>query len=575
MNEEKDLDINNEDNNNSNNDSINNDLPNEQNDSTNTENSANEVNNTPKAGNGYRGLASSNRQAFARGLNDNYDDRIARNQASLNEARARANNPNKMNTGHENEEEQTNPDTGESNFSEKNKLDKAKDQGNILKNKTELASSKIDKVRSEAFKVMHPGQAAKMALKVAVKTKLKAVLLNPAFLIPVCFILMFLFVLFTVVVIIEGNDGNNSSSGSIVSTSGECGFTISDTSFSKSEYKEKVCEYAKSNSKAKEFCDDADSIYDLSKASNINPELVIVRAVVEGFSPAYDKSGNIRETYRYNHWGIGCTNTGGLSACKKYPTFLNGVKGFLDVIDGYSSLIDMMTSYAFIGHNWIEGASDIGGCYYFEHMKNYYADTPEAQKSKSNAQKACAAGGTGIPTTKYDQDAYALYQVDNKMGGTRERIFGLKLNEGVSCSTNGIEGDGVTTGNMTHPCPKMKYVSSEFGPRKSPGGIGSTNHKGIDLAAVTGTPVLAADGGKVIFAGTKSAEGKYIKIDHGDGIITQYMHLSKIEVKEGDKVSKGQKIGEVGSTGNSTGPHLHFGVMKNGVNENPRKYVNF
>ena len=123
------------------------------------------------------------------------------------------------------------------------------------------------------------------------------------------------------------------------------------------------------------------------------------------------------------------------------------------------------------------------------------------------------------------------------------------------------------------------YISSYFGYRQSPGGIGSTNHKGIDIPAPTGTPIYAAASGTIVAMLSPSASGGagyYTKINHnGKGLITEYMHQSKFNPKlsVGDKVSKGDIIGYVGSTGNSTGPHLHFGVIVNGVNQDPLNYV--
>lgn len=123
------------------------------------------------------------------------------------------------------------------------------------------------------------------------------------------------------------------------------------------------------------------------------------------------------------------------------------------------------------------------------------------------------------------------------------------------------------------------YISSYFGNRQSPGGIGSTNHKGIDIPAPTGTPIYAAASGTIAAMLSPSASGGagyYIKINHDQsGISTEYMHQSRFNpnLSVGDHVSKGDIIGYVGSTGNSTGPHLHFGVLVNGVNRNPLDYV--
>lgn len=117
-------------------------------------------------------------------------------------------------------------------------------------------------------------------------------------------------------------------------------------------------------------------------------------------------------------------------------------------------------------------------------------------------------------------------------------------------------------------------ITSNFGHRHSPGGIGSTNHQGLDIAGSMGEPVAAADGGVVIMAKWYGGAGKTVQIQHDDGTITQYSHLSWWEPKVGDTVAQGQEIGKVGSTGNSTGPHLHFGVIKNGNYVDPLDYLN-
>ena len=121
--------------------------------------------------------------------------------------------------------------------------------------------------------------------------------------------------------------------------------------------------------------------------------------------------------------------------------------------------------------------------------------------------------------------------------------------------------------------PVSGRITSYFGGRKSPGGIGSTNHKGIDIAAPKGTPVYAADGGTVTYAGWMSGYGYLVRINHGNGYETYYGHNSSLTVSVGQKVYKGQQIARVGSTGNSTGNHCHFEVRYNGVAKNPLNYL--
>ena len=121
--------------------------------------------------------------------------------------------------------------------------------------------------------------------------------------------------------------------------------------------------------------------------------------------------------------------------------------------------------------------------------------------------------------------------------------------------------------------PTSGRISSYFGGRKSPGGIGSTNHKGIDIAVPRGTPIYAADGGTVTYSGWMSGYGYLVQIDHGNGYVTRYGHNSSLTVSVGQHVYKGQQIARAGSTGNSTGNHCHFEVRYNGVAKNPLNFL--
>ena len=121
--------------------------------------------------------------------------------------------------------------------------------------------------------------------------------------------------------------------------------------------------------------------------------------------------------------------------------------------------------------------------------------------------------------------------------------------------------------------PTSGRISSYFGGRKSPGGIGSTNHKGIDIAVPRGTPIYAADGGTVTYSGWMSGYGYLVQIDHGNGYVTRYGHNSSLTVNVGQHVYKGQQVARAGSTGNSTGNHCHFEVRYNGVAKNPLNYL--
>ena len=142
-------------------------------------------------------------------------------------------------------------------------------------------------------------------------------------------------------------------------------------------------------------------------------------------------------------------------------------------------------------------------------------------------------------------------------------------------------GDGGSTGSgaaayangtFIFPVATYSYISSRFGERIHPITGELKNHNGMDIAANSGTAVYAADGGKVVLAEWYGGYGNCIMIEHGNGYKTLYGHLSYIGVKNGQYVNQGDTIGQVGSTGNSTGPHLHFEVYSNGSRIDPEQF---
>lgn len=127
---------------------------------------------------------------------------------------------------------------------------------------------------------------------------------------------------------------------------------------------------------------------------------------------------------------------------------------------------------------------------------------------------------------------------------------------------------------MPNQWPVEGEITSAFGTRDSPfGGRSSSFHDGIDIANDVGTCVVSAGDGKVIFADWKPVYGKTILIAHGYGLVSKYSHNSAFIVKEGDTVKKGQPIARLGNTGRSTGPHLHFSILKNDEPQDPMIYL--
>ena len=134
-------------------------------------------------------------------------------------------------------------------------------------------------------------------------------------------------------------------------------------------------------------------------------------------------------------------------------------------------------------------------------------------------------------------------------------------------------GGNVTVGTTwIVPCSYV-CVSSAYGPRTPPKQGASSWHHGVDLAGPQGTPIYASRGGTVTAATYGSASGYYVSINHGDGYSSSYLHMTHYVVKSGQQVSQGQLIGYMGSTGVSTGPHLHFSIYYNGQSKNPANYI--
>jgi murein DD-endopeptidase MepM/ murein hydrolase activator NlpD len=124
------------------------------------------------------------------------------------------------------------------------------------------------------------------------------------------------------------------------------------------------------------------------------------------------------------------------------------------------------------------------------------------------------------------------------------------------------------------PVPGARVpVSSQYGTRRDPFTGRLARHTGLDIPARHGAPILASGGGRVLSAGYKGAYGQTVVIDHGDGLATLYGHASRLLVRPGDVVMPQQKIALVGSTGRSTGPHLHFEVIRDGQRIEPRQYL--
>ena len=145
---------------------------------------------------------------------------------------------------------------------------------------------------------------------------------------------------------------------------------------------------------------------------------------------------------------------------------------------------------------------------------------------------------------------------------------------GGNSGGGGISGGGSATSlsNLQWPVPSCTLITSRFGYRVAPTTGASTYHGGLDIGAGMGASIVAAGAGDVIYAGDNGGYGKCVMIDHGNGVVTVYAHMSSIGVSYGQYVTAGQYVGAVGSTGVSTGPHCHFEIRINGAQTDPAAY---
>ncbi|MET0016410.1 peptidoglycan DD-metalloendopeptidase family protein [Oscillibacter sp.] len=212
----------------------------------------------------------------------------------------------------------------------------------------------------------------------------------------------------------------------------------------------------------------------------------------------------------------------------------------------------------------------------------------QSSKADSEAAKADLVSKKSALESQRKQANQLIQQLASNQDETEAAIDGLEEEEEAiqkriqdmsrklaeeQAAANGGKVSNAALGGYIWPVDSH-YVTSTFGGRASPGGIGSTNHKGVDIGKVGyTTTVHAAKAGTVLVAQRSSSYGNYVVISHGSGNTTLYGHMSSLSVSAGTNVKQGDAIGITGSTGNSTGPHLHFEISENGVRINPLKYL--
>lgn len=198
--------------------------------------------------------------------------------------------------------------------------------------------------------------------------------------------------------------------------------SLSVTSLEKQEFIDKVNAYNSSYAGYETFKTNAGKIYDISINNNFNPEMVVIRAIAEGFSPGGST---------YNFWGIGCSNNGGGKDCIGFTSFDQGVVEYINTVKKINSvsLFELQKKYAYIGQYWYNpGGSGQGGCYYFPHIRKYMTEERASEVEGACAPGAACSGASCLATIDADQNAYTRWQIE-KMLNYRLDVFGISADE--------------------------------------------------------------------------------------------------------------------------------------------------
>lgn len=262
---------------------------------------------------------------------------------------------------------------------------------------------------------------------------------------------------------------------------------------------------------------------------------------------------------------------------------------FADIFFSSSGIGDLLNKTVYI--NALSDYDNKKLSEYAETVKNVEStkkqldnDREELDKAKEDQKSEQASMQTLIDAKETEISAYSASIGDRQAQITEYKNMIAEQDAQIAALEAAIEAERKRLeeenralkydgGMFTFPCPSYTRISDDYGMRMHPTLNVEMMHNGIDIAAPSGSPILAAYNGTVAAAAYSSTMGNYIMIDHGDGLITIYMHASSLQVSAGDSVTAGQQIGLVGSTGRSTGPHLHFGVRLNGAYVSPWDYL--
>jgi murein DD-endopeptidase MepM/ murein hydrolase activator NlpD len=214
-----------------------------------------------------------------------------------------------------------------------------------------------------------------------------------------------------------------------------------------------------------------------------------------------------------------------------------------------------------------------------EEFKGYVASPlPAASAPAVSATPRSGQGGPFIPALLATFAPSSLGEEQRAFGNLTDTMTGLDVRADVTTDLFTLIESRLLEGRLSQllvpsTAPVDGPVGSGFGFRIDPFSGRSALHTGLDFPADVGTTIVAAAGGMVVAAETHPEYGRMIEIDHGNGLVTRYAHLSRASVKIGDLVKRGQPVAQVGNSGRSTGPHLHFEVLVNGVPQNPARFL--
>lgn len=255
--------------------------------------------------------------------------------------------------------------------------------------------------------------------------------------------------------------------------------------------------------------------------------------------------------------------------------YKNGFVGYLEVLLGSSDIKDLFSRIDMIKRITNHDVEML------KFMKEQRNIIEQNQKMLEAQQSSVESAKREIEVKKQELEIASRAKEDLMRSLENDKEILDKLEEQLLAEANAIEAEirkkqsseEYVNGEMMWPVTGYTRISSPFGYRIHPISKTRSMHTGIDIPAPTGTPIKAANGGTVQFSGRLGGYGNAVIIDHGGKITTLYAHNSQLLVKEGDKVTKGQTIAKAGSTGNSTGPHLHFEVRVDGKYEDPIPWV--